>query len=522
MPVVEERGAAPAVELRGVSKRFGGVQALRDVSFSAARGEVHAIVGENGAGKSTLIKILAGVHRPDAGQVFRNGTLLDIANPADATRAGITVVHQELTLLPELTVAENVSAASLPVTRLGLVDRRAVDQRAAEALGVLGATPDLHQRVADLSLPQQQLIEIARGLAMGGEVLILDEPNSALTPVETAALLDVVRSLAATGRTIILISHRLDEIFAVCDRVTVLRDGQSQGTWAIAETSIPRIIQTMIGAAELPVSEQANPGSGQPLFSLRQVTGAGVGPIDLAVGAGEIVGLVGLEGSGIDTILRIAAGAIPGRGRVEVAGRPIRLRTVRDGIAQGIVYLPPDRKTEGLWLDYSVERNIAAGNLAPVTSGGMLRPALVRTHAWAWMRRLGIKAPSPSFPVGGLSGGNQQRVLLGRCLAAEPRVLLLSDPTRGVDVLAKAEIHAQIRELAAQGMAICLASSEFDQVLDIADRVVCIRQGRVIAEGAAGQFTKASLLESIGGHVEPGEDPGRAGDRVKHDAERRE
>jgi ABC-type sugar transport system ATPase subunit len=510
MPVAVERGDTPAVELRGISKRFGGVQALRDVSFSAVRGEVHAIVGENGAGKSTLIKILAGAYRPDAGQVFRNGTRIELSSPADASRAGITVVHQELTLLPDLTVAENVSAASLPIARFGVIDRRTVDRRAAEALGVLGVTPDLHQPVGELSLPQQQLIEIARGLAMGGEVLVLDEPNSALTAVETAALLDVVRGLAATGRTIILISHRLDEIFSVCDRVTVLRDGESRGTWAITETTIPRIIQTMIGNVEMPASGQPGPASGAPQLALRQITGSGVGPIDLSVGGGEIVGLVGLEGSGIDTILRIAAGVVRAQGQVEIAGRPIRLRHVRDAIDNGIVYLPPDRKSEGLWLDYSVERNIATGNLAPVRSRGMLLPALVRSHAWTWIRRLGIRAPSPSFAVGGLSGGNQQRVLLGRCLAAEPKVLLLSDPTRGVDVLAKAEIHALIRELAARGMAICLASSEFEQVLEIADRIVCMRQGRVIAEGPAAQFTKASLLENVGGYVARGMDEGRA------------
>lgn len=492
----------PAVELRGVSKHFGGVQALRNVSFSAERGEVHAIVGENGAGKSTLIKILAGVYKPDAGQVLRDGVEVDVGTPTAARRAGITVVHQELTLLLDLTVAANVGAGSLPVTPFGIVDQKRLYRQARAALDLLGLRLDPKRRVGGLSLPQQQMVEIARGLAMGGEVLILDEPNSALTATETEALLSVVRGLAAGGRTVILISHRLEEIFSVCDRITVLRDGQTRRTWPIAETSIRAVVQSMVGDVEFPI-ETTHPvtADATPVLTLRGATARGIGPIDLSVKRGEIVGLVGLEGSGIDTVLRIAAGTIRATSTFEVEGRTERVRNPGDAIRLGLVYLPPDRKTEGLWLDYSVERNIAAGRLADVTAAGIIRPTLVRRQASQWIKRLGIRTPSTRALVGGLSGGNQQRVLLARCLKATPKVLLLSDPTRGVDVLAKAEIQALIRQLAADGMAICLASSEFDQVLDLADRVVCMRGGRVVEEGPAAAFNKTRLLELVGAKV---------------------
>jgi rhamnose transport system ATP-binding protein len=494
-----EASAPPLLEFRNVSKHFGGVQALRDVSLAIRKGEVHAVLGQNGAGKSTLIKVLAGAVHADAGDVRKNGQAIDVGSPAAAMREGVTVVHQELTLLPDLTVWENVAAIRTVRLPLGVVDRRRTRRKVTAALGLLGLRVDLGARVGDLSLAQQQLVEIARALYLGGEILVLDEPNSALSGPETEVLLRTVRSLAESGTTVMLVSHRLEEVFSVADRVTVLRDGRSQGTWEIAQTDIPFVIRAMVGdVQEPPAPAERLETDDRVALELRDLRVGAVGPISLHVRRGEILGLAGLEGSGVDTVLRAAGGVLHTRARVEVEGRTVVLRRPGDAIARGIVYVPPDRKTEGLWLDRSIADNLMAGRLDLITTLRVLRPGRARRLARRWIERLGIRVGSPRVEAGALSGGNQQRVLLGRSLVMEPKVLLLSDPTRGVDVQAKAEIHGLLRELAAGGLAVCLSSSELKEVLELADRIVCLRRGRVAAEGPADAFNEDRLLELAG------------------------
>ncbi|MGD0713989.1 MAG: sugar ABC transporter ATP-binding protein [Gaiellaceae bacterium] len=491
-----------ALEFRSISKAYGGSQALRNVSWSVASGEIHAVVGANGAGKSTLIKILAGAVQPDAGRVFKSGRPLDSRTPAAARRAGVSTVYQELSLLPDLSVAQNIVAGSLPTSR-GFIDRRRMTRDVGAVLEQLGLRVDPGTRIADLSLPQQQIVEIARALSTGGDVLVLDEPNSSLSFEETDVLLTIIRTLADQGMTVIFVSHRLEEVFVIADRITVLRDGAIQGTWRAAETDMSSVINAMAGEPELlrertPRSRDANADLATPTLALKDVSARHVGPVSLAFYPGEIVGLVGLEGSGIEIVLRAAAGAVPYRGTIKVGGAPIHVRRPGDAIAYGIVFLPPERKTEGLWLEDSLEKNVVSGTLGSVTKLGVIRPKAIRRYAVDWLERVAVHVPDSRIPVAALSGGNQQRILFAKCLAMRPKVFLLSDPTRGIDVRAKAEIHALIRAAASEGRAVAVASSEFDEMLSLADRLVCMRSGKVVAEGPAAQFTKRRLLELVG------------------------
>lgn len=488
----------PSIELHSVSKQFGGVHALRDVTFSAYKGEVSAVVGHNGAGKSTLVNILTGAIHADTGEVCRFGEPVHIGTPAAAKKAGISVVHQELSILPDLTVAENIGADAMPRTWWGTVNRRLLRRRSATAFAQLGVDINLRARAGSLPLAQQQMTEIARALYAGGDVLVLDEPNSALSEPETAALLATIRRLAAQGTTVILVSHRLEEVFAVADRVTVLRDGQTQASWRTAETSVPAVIRAMVGDVREPAEVPKRVDfSDQPVLELRAVKGQHTGPLDLTLKRGEIVGLVGLEGSGTDTVLRMAGGAVPSQGHIEIDGKPIRLRGPSVAIDHGVIYMPAERKTEGLWLEYSVANNIASGIIDRLSSLGLIQQRHVRREARSWVDDLGIRTRNIDTSVDRLSGGNQQKVMLARCLATRPKALLLSDPTRGVDVLAKAEIHTTLKNLAGEGLGICFASSELDEVLDLADRIICMRNGRVVGGGATQQFNHDSVLEMI-------------------------
>jgi ABC-type sugar transport system ATPase subunit len=488
------------LEAHSVSKHFGGVQALHEVSFQASSGEVHALLGANGAGKSTLVRILSGAIQPDHGHVAVLGEPVELSSPAAAMAAGVTTVHQELSLLPDLSVAHNIAAAAMPRRALRLIDRRRLVREVRSSMARVGLDVDPRRRVVDLSLAQQQLVEIARALHSGGRVLILDEPNSALSGPETERMLATIRVLAEQGIAVILVSHRLEEVFSVADRITVLRDGRVRGSWRRSATSIRETVQEMVGGLDQrPASSAPTAPSGEPALELEEVTAPRVGPLSLQLRRGEIVGLVGLEGSGTDATLRVAAGAIRmRRGTISIDGKASRLRGPGDAIDRGVVYLPPDRKTEGLWLENSLERNVAASTLKKVAPVGIVRRGAVREQAATWIDRLGIKVPSTRITAGALSGGNQQRVLFARCLATEPKVLLASEPTRGVDVAAKAGIHDLLRALARDGLAVCVASSEFDEILDIADRLICMREGKIIAEGPAAAFTKEQLLEIVG------------------------
>ncbi len=512
--------AAPAtglIRLDGITKRFGGLTALDRVGFEIAEGEVHAIVGENGAGKSTLMKMLAGVCPPDEGAVFLRGSPADLSSPAGARRLGITIVFQELNLFPHLTVAGNIFANRERSSRLGLLDERSMVEASREALESMGVDIDPRSRVSRLSIAERQIVEIARTLSQAARIIILDEPNSALSEAESVRLFELIRRLRAQGVTILYVSHRLEEVLALADRITVLRDGRYQGTWRAAETTVERIIAAMIGRrleetfpARGPVTEDA-----PILLDVRGLTaGSRVGPISFQVRAGEILGFAGLEGSGIDEMFRLLFGLEPatagevvyggssrsaGTGRLVAAEglvpakRPIR--SAGDAIRRGLALIPRSRREEGLIMDWSIRRNSSLVILDRLLGLlGLLSRAAERRTAGEQVRRLGIVTNSTDKKVIHLSGGNQQKVVLAKWLASEPRVLLLNDPTRGVDVGAKAEIYRLCAELAQKGLAILLTSSEIDETLGLADRILVLRKGRVSRELRRGEATKAEVM----------------------------
>jgi ABC-type sugar transport system ATPase subunit len=482
------------LEAEGIGKNFGAIRALLDVSLNVAAGEVHGLLGANGAGKSTLIGILSGALRPDSGRLRVAGRLVPLGSLAGARRAGLAVVHQELMLFPDRTVEENIFASVLPAGAFRVVGRRARRLRVEAAMHRLGAAVDLRARVADLSLSHRQLVEIARALCSGGTVLVLDEPTSALSQPEAQGLFGAIRAIVAGDAAVIFVSHRLDEVFAITDRLTVLRDGRVEGRWRTADADIPIITRAMVG--EL-ADDRPRPADrarrGTAALSVRGAA-PGLAELDLSLAAGEVVGLAGLEGSGVETAMRMLGGIVPVWGRTEIAGRAVAFRHPAQAIAEGIVYMPPDRKKGGLWLERDAGSNIGTARVAPMPPVRWLRRGMLDIPAAARMAEVGVRATALHEIVGRLSGGNQQRVLLGRSRESRPRVLLLNDFTRGVDVKAKAAIHRLVRDLADTGIAICVTSADLEELLDVADRIVCMRAGRVVADRPSTDFDKLSLL----------------------------
>jgi ABC-type sugar transport system ATPase subunit len=479
---------------QGISKRFGSMAALEDVSLTVSAGEVHGLLGANGAGKSTLIRILSGAIRADSGSLRVAGREVPLGSLAEARRAGLVVVHQELMLFPDRSVEENIFASVLPPQPFRLINRHARHRKVAAAVERLGAVLDLKARVSDLPLSRRQLVEIARALCAGGTVLVLDEPTSALSQTEARGLFDAIRLITAQDAAVIFVSHRLDEVFAITDALTVLRDGRVAGRWRTADVDIPTITRAMVGRLADERPRPAGSASGGAVAISVRGSAVGLEDLDLSVGAGEIVGLAGLEGSGVSIALEMLGGVVPLRGRLEVKGKPVTFRHPSQAITAGVVYMPPDRKKAGLWLDRDASVNIGAAAVARMGALRWLGRGPLDIAAKTRMVEVGVRANALREPVARLSGGNQQRVLLGRTLEARPQVLLLNDFTRGVDVQAKAAIHALVRNLADSGMAICVTSSDFEELLDVADRIVCMSAGRIVANRPSGDFDKLSLL----------------------------
>jgi ABC-type sugar transport system ATPase subunit len=478
----------------GVSKSFGSVRALDDVSLSVAAGEVHGLLGANGAGKSTLIGVLSGAVRPDHGTLSVGGHNVPLGSLAGARRAGLVVVHQELMLFADRTVEENIFASVLPEAAFSPIGRGARRRKVEAAMDRLGAKVDLRATVGNLPLSQRQLVEIARALCRGGRVLVLDEPTSALSQPEAQGLFKAIRGIVAREAAVIFVSHRLDEVFAITDRVTVLRDGRVEGRWRTRDADIPTITRAMVGqlADERPRSD-SHSKSGPPAIAVHG-SAAGVADVSLSIAAGEIVGLAGLEGSGVSTVLQMLGGVVPVAGRTEVRGRTVTFRHPLNAIREGMVYMPPDRKKGGLWLERDPAVNIGAALVARMPPLAFLQRRLLERAAGGRMAQVGVRASALGEEVGRLSGGNQQRVLLARALESRPQVLLLNDFTRGVDVQAKAAIHTLVRQLADAGIAICVTSSDLEELLDVADRIVCMRAGRIVADRPSGTLDKLSLL----------------------------
>jgi ABC-type sugar transport system ATPase subunit len=513
---VELEVPARLVVLRGISKSFAGVPVLKQVDFDVRAGEVHALCGENGAGKSTLMNILAGVHAPDAGDITLGGeTFPGFASAHAAQQRGIGMVFQERSLFAPLSVAENIFAGRQPVTRWGTIERRRLETDAQTLLAEVA--PDVHPRatVGELTSAQQQMVEIAKALSLQARVLVLDEPTAALTEAETTRLFAVIRRLKARGVGLVYISHRLEEVFALGDRVTVLKDGAGQGTLRVAETNADELIRRMVGRDVEPAVAFEIPATNRALLQVRELSdpaeSAGkpglLRGVSFEVREGEIVGMAGLAGAGrTETALTLFGVRPVGAGEVLLDGKPARFGSPAEAMSRGLGYVSEDRKELGLFLDMSIRRNVSAASLGKF--GGLLfRDGEERITAERYRERLRIACRDVDQDAGHLSGGNQQKVFLARWLLVNPRVLMVDEPTRGVDVGAKVEVHQLLREFAAPGHAVLVISSDLPELLTIANRLYVMRAGRIAGELKRGEMTEEAVMR-LAAAERPGRSPG--------------
>ncbi len=492
------------LEMRGISKRFPGVLALNQVDFSVRRGEIHALIGENGAGKSTLIKILAGAYQADAGDMWLDGRPVLQHSPAAMQRLGISVIYQELNLVPYLSVGRNIFMGHEPKIAPGVIDFKAMHQRSRELLALLGVTLPTDQPVADLGIAARQLVEVAKALSYRVRLLIMDEPTAPLSEQEIATLFEVVRRLREQGVTVIYISHRLEEVFKLADRVTVLRDGQVVGTHAVQDVSKDDLVRMMVGRDIKDQFPKAQVEPGEVVLRVSGLPGPAGNTAELTVRAGEIVALAGLMGSGRSELVRQIFGADPlHQGRIEVKGRAVPIRSTRQAIRAGIGMVPEDRKTQGLVLERPVSDNISLPVLGELSFASVVRRGAVAALVGRLMRALDIRAQDMGQVVRTLSGGNQQKVVLAKWLASESQVLILDEPTRGVDVGARAEIYGVIGELVQQGKAILLISSDLPEVLGLCDRVIVVYGGRLVAEFDRRDAVPETIIQYASGAFEP-------------------
>jgi len=482
-------------ELRNITKRYPGVVALNDVGLGIRAGEIHALAGENGAGKSTLIKILGGAVAADAGEILIDGEPIRLSSPHAAIDRGISVVHQELVSAPSLSVAENVLLGRLPHTAGGGVRWRVTRSLARDALERVGLKVDVRTEMGRLSLGQQQLVEIARALIRDARILVLDEPSAILGGKDLAVLHDVVRSLRDGGVAVVYISHRLKEVLSLSDRVSVLKDGRSQGTVDVADLDEERLVTMMTGRQLTAPQGRPLQAGAATLLETHPALDESTAPASLGVTirAGEIVGLAGLVGSGRTEVARAIFGADPGSHHVTVAGKPFRRRTPRSARRAGIAYLPEDRKDQGLLLNRSIRENIGLASLQRRSVAGIMRQARDRAGVAELAETVRLKATSLRSPPSTLSGGNQQKVMLARWLAASPTVLILDEPTRGIDVGGKSEIYGLMRQLTDSGRGILMISSEIEEVVAMSDRVLVMNQGRIVAEYVGDEITEENI-----------------------------
>ena len=491
-----EGAAAPLLEVRGINKSFPGVHALSDVSFDVRAGEVHALVGENGAGKSTLIKIMSGVYRPDSGSILVEGRETHLTTPDDARRAGVATIYQELLLFPELSVAENIFLGHAPRGKGVWIDWREMRVK-AEALLASLEIDDLavDQIVGALTVGMRQRVEILRALSHDARLLIMDEPTAALTESDVARLFDIVRRLKARGVGIIYISHRLEEIFRIADRVSVLRDGAYVGRRQVAETNSSELVQMMVGRRIDNLFPKVVAPIGEPVLEARDIVRPPmVKRVSLTVRAGEIVGLAGLVGSGRSEFAQAVFGVTPAEsGEIRLMGKVVRIASPESGRAKGIAYVPEDRGAQGLVRPMSVLHNLSLAALGGLSHAGFIDRLAERRLAETAIQRFSVKTSSPEEIAGRLSGGNQQKIVLGKWLANNPKLLILDEPTRGIDVGAKAEIHRLMCELAGAGVAILMISSELPEVLGMSDRVLVMREGRLVAEFNRAEATSEAV-----------------------------
>lgn len=498
-----DQTATPALELEGVSKAFGQVVALRSGSLTMEHASIHALVGENGAGKSTLVKIVAGLYRRDAGELRLDGEPVDFTSTAQSKAAGIAVIYQEPTLFPDLSVTENVFMGRQPTRGFGLIDRKSMRAEAEQLFSRLGVALDPDRVVEGLSIADQQIIEIAKAISLDARVLIMDEPTAALSGMEVERLFAVARGLRDEGRALLFISHRFDEVFELCDTVTVMRDGSYITTLPIEQTSVEELVSLMVGRDVTDLFPKLPAEVGDVVLEVEGLTRAGVfRDISFSVRAGEVVGLAGLVGAGRSEVARAIFGVDAYQsGTVRLEGNPLPAGNPRIATARGIALVPEDRRQQGLVLDDTVARNTTLSIRDRLAQWGLLttRPEYEATRTWAG--RLEVKTSSLDAEAGTLSGGNQQKVVLAKWLATHPKVLIVDEPTRGIDVGTKPEVHRLISTLAQEGIAILMISSELPEVLGMSDRVLVMREGVLTAEFTREEATPEAVMRAATAHV---------------------
>jgi len=498
-PVPTSKRGDVVFEAKGLSKIFPGVQALDGVDIELRAGEVHAVVGENGAGKSTLMKILAGNQAADAGTMIHMGEEVRLASPLDARRRGILLIHQEISLVPELTVAENIFLGSLPVKSFGRVDKKKLREMAESVIERGGYAIDPNDIVGELSIAKQQLVEIARASAFNCSVVIFDEPTASLSGAEAEILYGNVERLAEQGVAVVYISHRMSEVFRLSHRISVLRDGKSQGTLESQRTDLDEVTRLMIGRTLEGYVHRPDSEPGAPLL---EVTGLGVpgyfDTIDLTVRSGEILGLYGLVGAGRSELAEVLFGLRESSGgKILWQGEPVSINSPRDAMKIGIGFVPEDRKVQGLMLGLGGQDNMVLSILGQLSPLGFTRPRGERAVYDRYRQALDIKSPTAGTHVGKLSGGNQQKIVLSKWLASEPKLLILDEPTRGIDVGAKSELHNLIARLASEGMSILLISSEMPEIMGLSQRILTISQGRITGEFDGKTVTEDQLVTGV-------------------------
>jgi len=484
------------LELRKITKRFSGVEVLHEVSFALRSGEVHALLGENGAGKSTLVKVMTGVYQPDGGEIYLNGTRVHFGDPRESHQAGIAAIYQELSLFPDLDVAENIFVGRQPTTRFGSIDWRKLYDEAGKLLTSLGVQLNLKQKARSLSIAQQQMVEIARAFSINAHILIMDEPTSSLTLNEVADLFRLVRRLRDDGTAIIFISHRLEELFELADRVTVLRDGAYVDTRALEEVNRDELIRLMVGRTISNLFPKLDVKAGDVALKVENLSRAGFFEnISFELRKGEILGMAGLIGAGRTNVARAIFGVEPSTsGSIQIDGREVSITSPQQAIALGLAFVPEDRQLHGLIPPMNITANISLPMLETYAKHSWLQEKVERMSVFNAARQMEVRANNIWQKASELSGGNQQKIVLAKWLSTRPQILIMDEPTRGIDVGTKAAVHALMSKLAAEGMAILVISSELPEVLGMCDRVIVMREGRMAAHFTRAEATQEKII----------------------------